>query len=47
MANIRGIPALALIVSAQVKGTTVRRRVAAYARASTDSDEQHSNACPA
>ena len=43
MANIRVIPALAPIVSAQVKDTTVKRRVAAYARVSTDSDEQQNS----
>ena len=43
MANVRVIPALAPIVSAQVKDTTVKRRVAAYARVSTDSDEQQTS----
>ena len=43
MANVRVIPALAPIVSAQVKNMTVKRRVAAYARVSTDSDEQQTS----
>jgi site-specific DNA recombinase len=40
MANIRVIPATAPALSAQSKSNTVKRRVAAYARVSTDSDEQ-------
>ena len=40
MANIRVIPATAPSLSAQSKTNTVKRRVAAYARVSTDSDEQ-------
>ncbi len=40
MANVRVIPALAPIISAQERNSTVRRRVTAYARVSTDSEEQ-------
>ena len=40
MANIRVIPATAPALSAQLKANAVKRRVAAYARVSTDSDEQ-------
>ena len=40
MANIRVIPATAPALSAQSKSNAVKRRVAAYARVSTDSDEQ-------
>ena len=40
MANIRVIPATAPALSAQSKSNAVTRRVAAYARVSTDSDEQ-------
>jgi len=40
MANVRVIPATAPIVSAQSKTAKAKRRVAAYARVSTDSDEQ-------
>ena len=40
MANIRVIPATAPALSAQLKSNAVKRRVAAYARVSTDSDEQ-------
>ena len=40
MANVRVIPATAPVVSAQSKASAVKRRVAAYARVSTDSDEQ-------
>jgi DNA invertase Pin-like site-specific DNA recombinase len=40
MANVRVIPATAPVLSAQAKDGAVRRRVAAYARVSTDSDEQ-------
>lgn len=40
MANIRVIPATAPVLSAQGKSSDFKRRVAAYARVSTDSDEQ-------
>ncbi|AQU05418.1 recombinase family protein [Dehalococcoides mccartyi] len=40
MANVRVIPATAPIVSAQVTNAACKRRVAAYARVSTDSEEQ-------
>lgn len=40
MANVRVIPATTPILSAQGKNYEFRRRVAAYARVSTDSDEQ-------
>lgn len=40
MANVRVIPALAPIISAQERNQAVRRRVTAYARVSTDSAEQ-------
>ena len=40
MANVRVIPATASVISAQGKNSEYRRRVAAYARVSTDSDEQ-------
>ncbi|AOV98942.1 recombinase family protein [Dehalococcoides mccartyi] len=40
MANVRVIPATAPIVSAQATNATCKRRVAAYARVSTDSEEQ-------
>ncbi|WP_018704570.1 recombinase family protein [Anaeromusa acidaminophila] len=40
MANVRIIPATAPLLSAQGKNAALRRRVAAYARVSTDSDEQ-------
>lgn len=40
MANIRVIPATAPILSAQGNSSEFKRRVAAYARVSTDSDEQ-------
>ncbi len=40
MANIRVIPATAPVLSAQGKSSEFKRRVAAYARVSTDSDEQ-------
>ena len=40
MANVRVIPATAPVLSAQSKASAVKRRVAAYARVSTDSDEQ-------
>ena len=39
MANVRVIPALAPIISAQERNSAVRRRVTAYARVSTDSAE--------
>ena len=40
MGNIRVIPAIAPIVSAQATNIAQKRRTAAYARVSTDSDEQ-------
>lgn len=40
MANVRVIPATAPVLSAQAKSNSNKRRVAAYARVSTDSDEQ-------
>ena len=40
MANVRVIPATVPVLSAQGKNSEFRRRVAAYARVSTDSDEQ-------
>lgn len=40
MANVRVIPATAPLLSAQGKNSAFRRRVAAYARVSTDSAEQ-------
>lgn len=40
MLNVRVIPATTPVLSAQEKNTNVRRRVAAYARVSTDSAEQ-------
>jgi DNA invertase Pin-like site-specific DNA recombinase/predicted DNA-binding protein YlxM (UPF0122 family) len=40
MANIRVIPATATILSAQERNSAVKRRVAFYARVSTDSSEQ-------
>ena len=40
MANIRVIPATAPILSAQERNSAVMRRVAFYARVSTDSSEQ-------
>ena len=40
MANVRVIPATAPTLSAQSKTSEYRRRVAAYARVSTDSEEQ-------
>lgn len=40
MANIRVIPATAPILSAQERNSAVKRRVAFYARVSTDSSEQ-------
>ena len=40
MANVRVIPATAPTLSAQCINPEFRRRVAAYARVSTDSDEQ-------
>ena len=40
MSNIRVIPASAPIISAQERSVPIRRRVTAYARVSTDSDEQ-------
>ena len=40
MANIRVIPATSPVLSAQGKTSEFKRRVAAYARVSTDSDEQ-------
>ena len=40
MANVRVIPATAPVMSAQSKASMAKRRVAAYARVSTDSDEQ-------
>ena len=40
MANVRVIPATAPVISAQERNTTVKRRVAFYARVSTDSSEQ-------
>ena len=40
MANVRVIPATASVLSAQSKTSEYRRRVAAYARVSTDSEEQ-------
>jgi DNA invertase Pin-like site-specific DNA recombinase len=40
MANVRVIPATVPVLSAQSKMSTVERSVAAYARVSTDSDEQ-------
>ena len=40
MANVRIIPATTPLLSAQGKNSALRRRVAAYARVSTDSDEQ-------
>ena len=43
IANIRVIPATAPVLSAQGKSPELRRRVAAYARVSTDSDEQLSS----
>lgn len=39
-ANVRVIPAIVPVLSAQGKNSEFRRRVAAYARVSTDSDEQ-------
>ena len=43
MANVRVIPAIAPVVSAQAKDSINKRRVAAYARVSTDSDEQQTS----
>lgn len=40
MANVRVIPATGSALSAQGKNSEFRQRVAAYARVSTDSDEQ-------
>ena len=40
MANVRVIPAVTPIISAQERNSMVRRRVTAYARVSTDSAEQ-------
>jgi len=40
MANIRVIPATAPVLSAQNRDTSMKRRVAGYARVSTDSEEQ-------
>lgn len=40
MANVRVIPATIPVLSAQEKGSSVKRRVAFYARVSTDSSEQ-------
>lgn len=40
MANVRVIPATTPVISAQSKSSTAKRRVAAYARVSTGSDEQ-------
>ena len=40
MANIRVIPATAQVFSAQDKGVAIKRRVAFYARVSTDNEEQ-------
>jgi DNA invertase Pin-like site-specific DNA recombinase len=40
MANVRVIPATAPVMSAQEKGSTHKRRVAFYARVSTDNEEQ-------
>ena len=40
MANVRVIPATAPIISAQERNAAVKRRVAFYARVSTDSSEQ-------
>lgn len=40
MANVRVIPATATVMSAQTTNATHKRRVAAYARVSTDSEEQ-------
>ena len=40
MANVRVIPATARIVSAGVTNAACKKRVAAYARVSTDSEEQ-------
>jgi DNA invertase Pin-like site-specific DNA recombinase len=40
MANVRVIPATAPVLSAQERHSAVKRRVAGYARVSTDSDEQ-------
>ena len=40
MANVRVIPATACIVSAGVTNAACKKRVAAYARVSTDSEEQ-------
>ena len=40
MANVRVIPATTPVISAQSKTSTAKRRVAAYARVSTGSDEQ-------
>ena len=43
MANIRVIPASLPAASAQVNNATITRRVAAYARVSTDSEEQQTS----
>ena len=40
MTRVRVIPASIPLVSAQAKSTEIKRRVAAYARVSTDSEEQ-------
>ena len=40
MAKVRVIPATVPIISAQAKSSEIKKRVAAYARVSTDSDEQ-------
>jgi predicted site-specific integrase-resolvase len=40
MANVRVIPATAQTLSAQATNAANKRRVAAYARVSTDSEEQ-------
>ena len=40
MARVRVIPANTPLISAQAKSSETKKRVAAYARVSTDSDEQ-------
>lgn len=43
MANVRVIPASLPVVSAQINNTALTRRVAAYARVSSDSEEQQTS----
>jgi len=43
VANVRVIPATAPVLSAQVTNAAYKRRVAAYARVSTDSEEQQTS----